>query len=82
MKYIIYTAILAIALSAGVASAQIFGYKTTQNDTFEQISNMLVDVDKVVVYKFKDGNTTCYGSYARIQNGNTKSVTAPSISCK
>lgn len=81
-KTSIIIAILSVLFIGGVASAQIVGYKTTPNDTFEQITNSLIDQNRVTVYKFKDGNTTCYGSFSVSRNGNVQTTTATSISCK
>jgi len=72
MKTTIITAIIfGMFLATGVSAYALF--KVQPLDGFTKITNTLIDNDAVTVYKFTDGNVTCYGSYI------TKSST--SLSC-
>lgn len=75
MKKITILAILGLMVVASTASAYaVYTFKPIDN--FEKITNALIDTDKVTVYKFKDGDITCYGSY--INNSVNRGT---SISC-
>ena len=75
MKQTILTLVLALALVATTATATAI-YKSTDNDSFVRIYNMLIDTDNVVDYKFTDGKVTCYGSYSK-----GSGLTSTAISC-
>lgn len=81
-RAIIYITIGAIALFliTGTVGAQAYAtYKTKQVHSFERLTNELIDVNNVTVYKFTDDKVTCYGSYS--SNPSTKVVTGTSITC-
>lgn len=64
MKTITLATLLAVTFMASTTFALAL-YKVTPLDNFEKITNTLIDNDGITVYKFKDGNVTCYGSYTK-----------------
>lgn len=77
--YIIIGASLLFLVTGTVGAQAIATYKYRQIHNFEKLSNELIDTNNVTVYKFTDGNVTCYGSYA--VNPSNRQSTGTSLTC-
>lgn len=79
MKTITLATLLAVTFMASTTFALAL-YKVTPLDNFEKITNTLIDNDGITVYKFKDGNVTCYGSYSKgIQNLSNNAISCVQV---
>ena len=83
---IIVAIILALALIASTAGANVLTSFTYQNSSsFVRITNQLIDTDGVTNYKFTDkvgtSTVTCYGSYSKRTTSVGNIVDSNAISC-